>query len=260
MTTAALRAPRRLGSACYGLALAAPVLAGAALFVWLLLPTNEEQVIAAFSSGTRDRTRSQVHNVRLALASLDGRTVSPGGEFSFNQRVGPWGPDRGYVRAPVSFSGERVLDWGGGVCQASTVLYNTVLLAGLPVVERHRHYWPTTYVPAGQDAAVAYPNIDLRFRNTLSAPVRISARMEGETVVVKLLSRARPPAVRLERELIARTPAAIVDRPRGLGRGKPTRGFPGATVALYRVFPGDPERREIVSRDSYPAQSRVVYQ
>ncbi len=250
----------RLLSALRRLLLALPFAACAALFVWLAGPRSQEHVIAAFSSGLRDRTRSQVHNVRLAVAALDGRTIAPGQEFSFNKQVGPWGADRGYVRAPVSFSGERVLDWGGGVCQASTVLYNAVLLAGLPILERHRHYWPTTYVPPGQDAAVAYPNIDLRFRNTLPAPIHISAAVVGEAVVVKLLSEAPPPAVRVERDVVSLSPPALVTRPREQSRGKPARGFPGCDVALYRVFSGAPERRELVSRDSYPAQSQVVYQ
>ncbi len=242
------------------LLLALPLLVCAGLFTWLLWPRPEEQVLAAFSSGVRDRTASQIHNVRLALAALDGQVVPPGGVFSFNQRVGPWGADRGYVRAPVSFSGERVLDWGGGVCQASTVLYNAALYAGLPLLERHRHYWPTTYVPPGQDAAVAYPNIDLRFRNSLRVPLRISARVVGEAATVKLIAVAPPPAVRVEREVISLSPPALISRPRGGGRSRPVRGFPGYDVAVYRVFAGRPERRELVSRDSYPAQSQVVYQ
>jgi vancomycin resistance protein VanW len=250
-------APRLLRGAL----LAAPVLVCLGLLVWLLALPGEGRVIAAFSTGFRGRTPSQIHNVRLTLAALDGQVIAPGAEFSFNRVVGPWGPDRGYRRAPVSFSGEKVLDWGGGVCQASTAVYNAALLAGLPIVERHRHHWATTYVPPGQDAAVAYPSIDLRFRNSLSAPIRVSASIVGEAVVIKLHSAAPPTRVRLERQVLGVSPSAVIVRDQGAAHHRTVHGFPGYEVALYRVFVGEgPERRELVSRDSYPPQNQVVYQ
>lgn len=247
-------APRRR-AALGGALLAAPVLACAALALWLAFLPGRERPIAAFATGLRGRTASQVHNVRLALAALDGQVIRPGAEFSFNRIVGPWGPDKGYRRAPVSFSGERLLDWGGGVCQASTAVYNTALLAGLPIVERHRHHWATIYVPPGQDAAVAYPSIDLRFRNTLAAPIRVAARVEGESVLIEFWSRRRAPQVHLDREVLSVTAPTVVVRPRADGRHRPVHGFPGYEVALYRTVAG---RRELISRDSYPPQNEVV--
>lgn len=231
----------------------------AVIALWRLpqLPGNE-RTIAAFSTSVRGRTHSQIHNVRLALASLDGAVIKPDKEFSFNRTVGPWSVDRGYRRAPVSFSGEMVRDWGGGVCQASTTLYNAVLLAGLPILERHRHHWPSTYAPPGQDAAVAYPGIDLRFRNCLPAPVRISARIEGESIVIRLHSRANPPRIEVEREVMSVTPPATVTRFTSIRRA-PVRGQPGCEVAIYRRFLTGVPRRELVSRDQYPPLNRLVW-
>jgi vancomycin resistance protein YoaR len=245
--------------AFYVAALALPLLASVAAAGWIWRLPGDERVIASFSTSLRGRTRSQTFNVSLALAALNGAVIAPGQEFSFNRAVGPWTVDRGYRKAPVSYSGERALDWGGGVCQASTTLYNAALVAGLPIRERHRHFWPARYVPPGQDAAVAYPNIDLRFRNSLDRPLRIAARVEGESVVVELRSRARPPGAHLEREVLA------VVAPLTLARLRPdapraglSRGQPGYEVAVYRVF-ADGGRRELVSRDSYPAQNRIVW-
>jgi vancomycin resistance protein VanW len=244
-----------------GAVIAAGVLACAALVIALLrLPQlpSEEKVIAAFSTSLRGRAHSQVHNVRLALAALDGAVIRPGAEFSFNRTVGPWTVDRGYRRAPVSFSGEMVLDWGGGVCQASTTLYNAALLAGLPILERHRHHWPASYVPPGQDAAVAYPGVDLRFRNSLASPIRVSARIVGESVRVRLCSRARPPAVQIARDVLAVEPAMVTRLISDGTRRGPARGKPGCEVAVYRIFLGGNSRRELVSRDTYPPLNRVV--
>lgn len=240
--------------------LALPPLGLVALLAWLVWLPSGEAEIAAYATSLRGRTRSQVHNAQLALAALDGTTVAPGKEFSFAQVVGPWTQDRGYRKAPVSYSGDMTLDWGGGVCQASTTLYNAALFAGLPIRERHRHYWAASYVPPGQDAAVAYPNIDLRFQNALRHPIRISARIQGESILVRLYSRDRPPRVALDRRVLSvNRPATVVRYIARRAEPRVSAGQPGCEVVLYRVFGGSEPRRELVSRDTYPAQNRVVW-
>jgi vancomycin resistance protein VanW len=237
------------------------VLGVAGLAIWLLRLPAQDHVVAAYTTGLRNRMHSQEHNVRLALQALDGQEILPGKVFSFNKTVGPLTLDRGYVKAPVSFSGNKMLDWGGGVCQASTTLYNAALLAGLPILERSRHHWPATYAPAGQDAAVAYPSIDLAFRNSLAAPIRIRARVKGESVVVELWSRAAAPKVHIEREMLAVTPAAVLVRRHSTQTRHPSvHGQPGYQVVVYRNFLTAKPRRELVSRDTYPPQNRVVWE
>jgi vancomycin resistance protein VanW len=251
----------RTRSALTLLALAVPLLACLGLTAWVLrLPAGERE-IASFSTPLRGRTQSQVHNVTLALNALDRTLIAPGEEFSFNETVGPWTADRGYRKASVSYSGERILDWGGGVCQASTTLYNAALLAGIPIAERHRHHWPAPYAPPGQDAAVAHPNIDLRFRNTLDSPIRISARVAGESVLVRLYSRAQTQPLYVEREILAVNEPTTVIRARLPGSFRsPVLGQPGYDVAVYRVFADPDGRRELISRDSYPPQNRIIWE
>ena len=60
--------------------------------------------------------------------------IGAGRTFSFNRTVRGWSADRGFVKAPVSYDGVLVDDYGGGVCQCSTTLYNAALLAGAAVV------------------------------------------------------------------------------------------------------------------------------
>ena len=47
----------------------------------------------------------------------------------------------------------QVKIYGGEICQVATTLYNAVLIAGFPVIERHRHTIPVGYVPYDKDAA-----------------------------------------------------------------------------------------------------------
>ena len=172
--------------------------------------------------------------------------------------------DMGYEKAPVSYDGELVRSWGGGVCQASTTLYNAALLAGLEIVERHRHHWPARYAPLGRDAAVAYNDIDLRFRNTLSAPIRIEGEIVGENLVFRILSSCRPEyTVRIESQTRSVSlPNEVIQDGSADGSGRRkliNRGHPGFYVATYRTFVSpNGSRRELLSEDRYPAMNRIV--
>jgi vancomycin resistance protein VanW len=249
---------------CLGYALAAALVAAAgAGMVCANRPAAREQVIAAYATSLAHRSAGQIANALSAARALDGAVVPPGGVFSFNRRVGPWTADRGYRRAPVSYDGEITLAAGGGVCQVSTTAYGAALLGGMEIVERHRHWWPVSYARPGLDAAVAFPSIDLRFRNPLRAPVRLRARRAGGRLIVEVLSTASPGRCSIETERLALDPpATLVRREEGLSPGqvvRANRGQAGQEVAVYRVLrrAGRTERT-LISVDAYPALNRVI--
>ena len=62
---------------------------------------------------------------------------------------------------------------GGGICQVSSTLYNAVVNAGLPTVERHTHAYTVNYLPKGMDATIYYPDLDFKFKNTFDYPITI---------------------------------------------------------------------------------------
>jgi len=234
---------------------------GLAAAVWL---PKEERTLGSYSTTLHARTKGQRDNALRAAHAIDGIVIESGKEFSFNRTVGQWTQDRGYVLAPVSYDGELVLDWGGGVCQTASALYNAVLLADLEITERHRHTWAPPYVPPGRDAAVAQYTIDLRFRNPYPWPVRLRAVIGEDALGFRVLGRQQGPMA-----AVATEPLSIVDpievmrvdeRVRPGRRVLVTRGQPGVRVAVYRVPLHGPEagRRELVSRDHYPAKNRLV--
>jgi len=240
------------------------LLATVGLGGWLVRPAGEAE-LANFSTSLAGRTRNQRHNARLAAAALDGVVLPPGGEFSFNRTVGPWTRDKGYKRAPVSYGGEMVITWGGGVCQVSSTLYNAALLAGLTVVERDHHRWAPLYVPPGRDAAVAYGLADLRLRNPYPAPVRLEARVRGDVLLCRFLSRSRPRfQYRILTELREKIPAPpLVRFDRDLPAGRQVRrtpGRPGGVVRTYRLtlYRGRVIEKEWLSDDEYRAMSAQV--
>jgi vancomycin resistance protein VanW len=235
-----------------------------AMGVWAAMAPAPDHEIGCYVTTLRGRTDSQIHNAVLATKRLNGIVIQPGQTFSFLKAVGPWTADMGYEKAPVSYDGELVRSWGGGVCQVSTTLYNAALLAGLEIVERHRHHWPARYAPLGRDAAVAYYDIDLRFRNSLPKPVRIVGLQQGDNLIFRIMSGYRPDyKVSVQAEMKSVMPAHDVIQDRttdGSGRWKLiNRGHPGFYVTTYRSFTTDKgTRRQLLSEDRYPAMNRIV--
>ena len=216
-----------------------------------------ERIVGSYSTTLQGRTPAQAANARLALQRVINAEILPGEEFSFNHRVGSFSRDQGFRRAPVSYNGQLIDDWGGGVCQTSTTLYNAALLAGLTILERHPHRFSPSYAPPGRDAAVAFTNVDLRFRNPYSYPLRVVGDCAGNRLNLRIVgsgpSSLRPEIVSDVREL--RAPQTFV---MGSGNGRHrvrNTGKAGYEVLVYRQTQ---DRRETISHDSYAVMNRVV--
>ncbi len=236
------------------LLLGALALVGVGGAVWPLLP--REQVLGGYETSLAERTRNQRHNARLAANELTQATIPPNGTFSFNQRLKGWTARDGYRKAPVSYNGQLIDSWGGGVCQTSTTLYNAALLAGLEVVERHTHRFAPTYVPPGRDAAVAYETVDLKLRNPHAFAVRIEAVASDRALVVKLIGLGKSERVSLITDVLHRSQPGQVTVKGERGRMIRNSGKPGFEVQTWRVWPGG--RRERISHDHYDPMDRVI--
>jgi len=135
-----------------------------------------------FNSSQKERS----YNISLSSNAIDGTILLPGDVFSFNEIVGPRSTSAGYKTAPVIFEGELVDGIGGGVCQVSSTIYNSVLKSQLGVVERVNHSIPSTYVPKGLDATVAYGFLDFKFKNTTDFPIYIESFVNKNILTVNI--------------------------------------------------------------------------
>ena len=237
-----------------------------ALFALLTPSKSTEIEISGYATSLKGRTASQRINARKAAAALDGKVIPPGAEFSFNRIVKSWTFDQGYLKAPVSYDGELVRAYGGGVCQTSTTLYNSALMAGLIISERHSHVFAPHYVPPGRDAAVAQKTIDLRFRNPYSFPLRIRAFSNEEVIDIRIFGAERPKTKAwIEGKTLSEIDPRRLTRIRVIS-GSSGRSYvrnPGATgyrVVTYRVVSenGVEKKRERLSDDTYEAMNRVI--
>lgn len=238
-----------------GLSIAGSVaMLGGTLFALGSAPSNH--VIGAYATSLDGRALNQRHNAVMALKRLDGAVILPGAVFSFNQRVGSFNRDGGYRRAPVSYNGQLIDSWGGGVCQASTTTYNAALLGGLQIVERHPHQFSPSYVPPGRDAAVAFGDIDLKLRNPYPFPISIRAGVQGTHLQVQLLGQGKGAAVEVQDKILNREqPGEIRLGPPSSAARLRNSGKAGYEVVVYRTVDG---RRELVSQNSYPSMDRVI--
>ena len=134
------------------------------------------------TSSTEDRN----NNIRHALHDfVNGYKLAPGETFSFNSVVGYRTAERGFFPAQEIVYGNYVEGYGGGVCQASTTIYQAALCAGLQIVERRPHSEKVKYTELGLDATVylekgSKHNKDFRFKNNTDGDIYIFATVEKD--------------------------------------------------------------------------------
>lgn len=126
-------------------------------------------------------------NLKLACQAINGLVLNPGEEFSFNNTLGERTSAKGYKPAPA-YSGDKLVDSvGGGICQVSSTLYWSTLLADLEIVNRVCHGMPVTYMDLGLDATVSWGYTDFKFKNNTNFPIKIEARVENGYVKIQIL-------------------------------------------------------------------------
>ena len=131
--------------------------------------------ISSYTTYFNAEDRGRCENIAIAASLIDGITIQPYGEFSFNKTVGRRTEEAGFQQAKIIVQGEYVLGVGGGVCQVSTTLYNAALKSGLNVIEYHPHSLRVAYVAPSRDAMVS-TECDLQLYNPHSFPIYLSAQ------------------------------------------------------------------------------------
>lgn len=149
-------------------------------------PISAETPIAAFTSfyayntgavGNDGRCKNIVRSCELMT-----RTLEPGESLDFNAQIGPYSLKNGYFKAPVLVDGGTQIGSGGGTCQSSSTMYNTIRQLPKITILQRRPHGPggARYLPQHQDAAVGTQALNLIFRNDYDFPIRILAESTGE--------------------------------------------------------------------------------
>lgn len=144
------------------------------------------QILGTFSTTYNTSNQNRITNLKLASEKIDGTIILPGETFSYNKVVGERTIAKGYKEAAVYAGGKVVDGIGGGICQLSSTLYNSVLYANLEITSRSNHRFLTSYVTAGRDATVSWGTIDFCFKNTRSYPIKITSEVKNGVVTTSI--------------------------------------------------------------------------
>lgn len=205
-------------------------------------------------------------NIELATKSINGTVIMPGEVFSYNQTIGRTTLEKGYKEGTAYVGGKVVPDVGGGICQVSSTLYNTALLANLEIVERSNHLFETSYVSPSRDATVYWGSIDFKFKNTRSYPIKIVGTAKNGVVKIDLygIKEKEEYEVEIESEVISYIPNETeYKKDSTLASGKQVVeqiGFNGCKSRGYRILKknGVVISRTLLSTDTYSPQNKVV--
>ena len=155
----------------------------------MILKSELEKTVTkrgSFSTNYEKSNADRKFNVKHALDSFNGMIIAPDEEVSFNQTTGSRTAENGYKKANIILNGVYVEGTGGGVCQASTTLYNALLNADIEILEVNKHTLPASYVWLAFDAMVSEGYSDLRFKNTTQNNIYIKTYTDDKNVYVDI--------------------------------------------------------------------------
>jgi vancomycin resistance protein VanW len=113
---------------------------------------------------------NKIDNLRIVIQQLDGVLIRPGETFSFCKLVGKPTRKKGFRLGMELSRGCARAGIGGGICQASNLIYWLALHSPLEVVERYHHSFDPfsdkgRILPFASGATVMYNYRDLRLKN-----------------------------------------------------------------------------------------------
>ena len=149
-----------------------------------------QELIGRGTSKFKGSIASRVHNIALASQKLNGTLVKPGEVFSFNEVLGDISVYTGYKQSYIIQGGATILGDGGGVCQVSTTFFRAALDAGLPIVSRKAHAYRVGYYeqdqPAGLDATIYSPTVDLKVKNDTPGYILIQTKPDTKNLTLAI--------------------------------------------------------------------------
>lgn len=155
-----------------------------------------------FSTDISRSIAERKHNIKNALNSLNKIEIAPNQVFSFNKTVGKRTIENGYRTAKIIVNNEFVEGVGGGVCQVSTTLYNSALLAGLEILEANKHSKQVSYIKYGFDAMVNFGSSDLKFRNNTTEKLTIITNYSPTHARIRIFGEEKKESYKLTNEII----------------------------------------------------------
>ena len=237
---------------------------------------NNLSLRGSFSTNYSSSVDGRKHNVKLALSAFDGMVIEPNQEVSFNQTIQEKINDDDFKTAKIISNGEFVDGKGGGICQASTTLYNALLKADLEIKEVHPHSLAVGYVYLGFDAMVNRGSSDLVFKNNLDSPVYIKTWGDESDCFVEVYGKPFEDGITVQRraEFVGTIPHGgdkIVPDTEGLYKDKitfkgeyyrakyPSEGYEAKAYIQY-IKDGQVISEKLIRHEKYAPTQGIIYE
>ena len=223
-------------------------------------------LLATFSTRFDGSNYNRNTNIKLAAKKVNGTVILPGEKFSFNTIVGSRTIEAGFKEGTAYVGGKVVPDVGGGVCQVSSTIYNTALLANMQIVERSNHMFTTGYVAASRDATVYYGSLDFVFKNSRKYPIKMVASANGGvgTVSIYGIKEEKEYEVIIQSKITSYiNPTTIYKEDPTLEEGKEIveqTAITGCRSEGYKILKlnGKIVSQTLLSKDTYKSRNKIV--
>lgn len=152
-------------------------------------PLGEIRRMGSFTTKiSGDSSDDRKFNIWKISDKLNGVEFKPGVVFSVNEHVGDRNAENGWAEALGIENGIFTPQYGGGICQVSTTMYNATLFAEMEAKERQPHTIPSTYVDRGRDATISSGSPDFKVENPWDVPLYmiVSCDIPDNSVTVSI--------------------------------------------------------------------------
>ncbi len=223
-------------------------------------------LLATYATTFSTKNGNRTNNIRLATNKINGVVLLPGEEFSYNKIVGKRTAQAGFKPAAAYSGGKVVQELGGGICQVSSTLYNSVLRANLEIVRRSNHRFATGYCPLSTDATVSWGGPEFIFKNSRKYPIKIVASVNGGRINVEIYGCKEEVEydVEIKSETLQIIPMKTVFRTNAslpVGTQKTVqKGHGGYKSRAYRILKlnGNVVSKTLLSTDTYAQLETII--
>ena len=227
-----------------------------------------QDVLGTFSTDFSSSGAARSTNLTVGAGKINGHVLMPGETLSGYECLQPFTTANGY-KAAASYENGRVVDSiGGGVCQISTTLYKSSLLAELEITQRQNHSMTVGYVKPSQDAAIAGTYKDLKVTNPYDTPIYVEGYTKGRTLTFTIYGQETRPenrTIRFQSETLQTispgAPKEVTNASLAPGaRVQIQSAHTGLKSRLWKIVSVDgvEQERTIVSSDTYNASPAIV--
>ncbi|MGL4744996.1 MAG: VanW family protein [Dermatophilaceae bacterium] len=193
----------------------------------------------------------RVQNIALAARLINGTYIKPGGQFSMNAVLGERTPEKGYQKAGVIVGGRAAEDFGGGISQVSTTIFNAAFFSGMRLDEWTPHFFYISRYPPGREATISWPSLDNAFTNVTDGGVLMELSTTATSVTVSFYGTKKwdiEATTSARRDIVA--PKVYDDPDPECIAQAPVQGF---TVDVGRIFR---QGGTVVKRETYTTRYR----